>query len=152
MLNTLVLVGRISTEPRIKIFDDGTKVCNFDLAVDRPFKNQEGIREVDFFPISVWQGYADAVFQYCGSGSVIGIKGRLVTRFQDHGETRVKTIDIIGERVAFIHVVHQRDREDAHSVQFDDEEMVDLNERIEEVEKQKVNKKEDKEDNPRHAL
>ena len=75
MLNNLVLVGRISNDPKIKLFDDGSKVCNFDLAVDRPFKNSEGTREVDFFPVSVWQGYADAVYQYCGAGSVIGIKG-----------------------------------------------------------------------------
>ena len=106
MLNNLVLVGRISNEPKIKMFDDGTKVCNFDLAVDRPYKSQEGTREVDYFSIAVWQAYADAVFQYCGIGSIVGIKGRLMTHIQEIGGIKVKVVDIIGERVAFINVIH----------------------------------------------
>ena len=150
MLNNLVLVGRVSNEPKIKIFDDGTKVCNFDLAVDRPFKNQEGVRETDFFSISVWQGYADAVFQYCGVGSIIGIKGRLVTHMQEIGDVRVKSTDIIGERVAFINVVRHKD--ESPTIQLDDEETQDLNEKIEQVEVQKKKEKEDKDNNPRHAL
>ena len=141
MLNNLVLVGRISTEPRIKIFDDGSKVCNFDLAVDRPFKSQEGTREVDFFPVSVWQGYADAVYQYCGLGSVIGVKGRLITHTQDIGGMRIKSIEIIGERVAFINAIHQKGKNDTSSLNVDEDEK-DIDEVIEkETKKEAKNKK-----------
>lgn len=144
MLNNLVLVGRISNEPRIKVFDDGSKVCNFDLCVDRPFKNQEGTREVDFFPVTVWQAYADAVYQYCGVGSIIGVKGRLTTRQQDIGGMRLKTTEIIGERVAFINVIHQKEKMDTRNLPIEDEE-VDLNEKVEK-EAQRAKKKEDKEE------
>ena len=145
MLNNLVLVGRISNEPKIRIFDDGSKVCSFDLAVDRPFKNQEGTREVDFFPVSVWQGYADAVYQYCGIGSVIGIKGRLVTHQQDIGGMRIKVIEIIGERVAFINAIHQREKMDTRSIQVEDDECKEINEKIEQEVHNSKTKKEDKE-------
>lgn len=150
MLNNLVLVGRVSTPPRIKVFEDGTKVCNFELAVDRPFKSLEGTREVDFFPVAIWQGYADAVFQYCGVGSVIGVKGRLATHYQEIGGIRVKMIDVIGERVAFINVFHQKD--DADNIQVDEDEAREINEKMEKVVAQSKNKKEDKDENPRHAL
>ncbi|MBO4623081.1 MAG: single-stranded DNA-binding protein [Bacilli bacterium] len=144
MLNNLVLVGRVSSEPRIKIFDDGSKVCNFDLAVDRPFKSQEGTRETDFFPVTIWQGYADAVYTYCGPGSVIGVKGRLVTHYQEVGGVRVKSIDIIGERVAFINAIPQKEK-DIKNIQVDDDECRDINEAIEK-EVKKAKKKEVKEE------
>lgn len=142
MLNNLVLVGRISNEPKIKMFDDGTKVCNFDLAVDRPYKSQEGTREVDYFSIAVWQAYADAVFQYCGIGSIVGIKGRLMTHIQEIGGIKVKVVDIIGERVAFINVIHQKEKSDPHAVP-DVEEVRDINEEFDKS-NVKVKKKEEK--------
>jgi len=129
VLNNLVLVGRVSSEPQIRIFEDGAKVCNFDLAVDRPFKSQEGTKETDFFPITIWYSYADAVYQYCGVGSVIGVKGRLITRYQDVGGGKIKTVEIIGERVAFINAVRQKEKNDVN-VQVDEEEK-DINEKFE---------------------
>ena len=144
MLNNLVLVGRVASEPTLRVFEDGAKVCNFDLAVDRPFKSQEGTREVDFFPVTVWYSYAEATHQYCGVGSVIGVKGRITTHMQDVGGIKIKTVEIIGERVAFINVVRTKERTD-YNVQVDEEEK-DINEEVIEKEVKKAKKKEAKEE------
>ena len=62
MLNNLILVGRLADDPKVRTFEDGVKVCNFVLAVERPFQNQEtGNYDVDFINVSVWRGFADAV-------------------------------------------------------------------------------------------
>lgn len=61
MLNNLILVGRLADDPKVRTFEDGVKVCNFVLAVERPFQNQEtGNYDVDFINVSVWRGFADA--------------------------------------------------------------------------------------------
>ena len=40
----------------------------------------------------------------CKKGSVIGVKGRLQTRIIEIGDVKLKSIDLIGERVSFINL------------------------------------------------
>lgn len=112
MLNNVILVGRVATKPEVKKFEDGTKVADFMLAVERPFKSQDGKQESDFFKVSVWQGYADVVRDYCGVGSVIGVKARLAAKKLDIEGKKYSMIEVIGERVAFIHTVKPGEKED----------------------------------------
>jgi len=103
MLNNLILVGRLTDDPKIKELEDGVKVCNFVLAVDRPFKNQEtDAYDTDFLNVSVWRGFADAMVQYCKKGSIIGVKGRLASKVNDINGVKVNMIEIIAERISFI--------------------------------------------------
>lgn len=103
MLNNLILVGRMVDDPKVKVFDDGIKVCNFVLAVDRPFKNQEtGGYDTDFIKISVWRGFVDAMIQYCKKGSTIGVKGRIASKLNDINGMKINMLEVIAERVSFI--------------------------------------------------
>ena len=103
MLNNLILVGRMVDDPKVKTFDDGIKVCNFVLAVDRPFKNQEtGEYDTDFIKVTVWRGFIDAMVQYCKKGSTIGVKGRIASKMNDINGVKINIIEVIAERVSFI--------------------------------------------------
>lgn len=110
MLNNLILVGRLTDDPKIKVFDDGLKVCNFVLAVDRPFKNQEtDSYDTDFLKVSVWRGFADAMIQYCKKGSIIGVKGRVASKLNDINGLKINMIEIIAERISFISLKKEQD-------------------------------------------
>src|SRR5690554_3254633 len=112
MLNNLILVGRLTDDPKIKVFDDGLKVCNFVLAVDRPFKNQEtNDYDTDFLNVSVWRGFADAMVQYCKKGSIIGVKGRLASKVNDINGVKINMIEVIAERISFISLKKDEERE-----------------------------------------
>lgn len=103
MLNNLILVGRMVDDPKVKVFDDGVKVCNFVLAVDRPFKNQEtGGYDTDFIKISVWRGFVEAMITYCRKGSTVGIKGRISSKVNDVNGIKINQLEVIAERVSFI--------------------------------------------------
>lgn len=52
-LNTVILIGRLTKDPELKYTPAGKAVANFTLAVNRPFKNQNGEQEADFIPIVV---------------------------------------------------------------------------------------------------
>lgn len=74
MLNQVVLVGRITKE--IEINESGNGVL--ELAVNRSFKNEEGIYETDFIEIVLFSGnLVDNVKEYCRKGDIVGTKGRL---------------------------------------------------------------------------
>ena len=52
-MNKVILMGRLTRDPEVRYTQTGKVVCQFTLAVDRPFANQEGQREADFIAIVV---------------------------------------------------------------------------------------------------
>ena len=95
MLNNIVLVGRLVNEPTIEEMEDGKKVTTIKLAVNRNFKNVDGIYETDFIPCILWNSVAATTTEYCHIGDVIGVKGRIQSN-ED------KSIVVVAERVTFL--------------------------------------------------
>lgn len=93
-MNMMSIVGRLVGDPTIKELEDNKKVCNFTLAVSRPFKNANGEYETDFFPVSIWNAIAESTAEYCKKGDILGIKGRL--------QGKDNKISIIAERISFL--------------------------------------------------
>ena len=61
-MNKVILMGRLTRDPEVRYTQTGKVVCQFTLAVDRPFANQEGQREADFIAIKSLN-YAGIVLQ-----------------------------------------------------------------------------------------
>lgn len=79
-MNLVVHKGRLVADPEVKIFDDGSKVCNFRLAVRRDFKNRDGEYESDFFNYSVGGHSADFMENYGRKGRMVLVSGALRSR------------------------------------------------------------------------
>lgn len=110
MLNQLILIGRLAQDAEIKTLDDGRKVGYFNLAVQRPFKNMEGLYDTDFFRISVWEGLAQAIENYATKGVMVAIKARLQTwKYETSDEKKLTMIDIIAERITYLSSNHKND-------------------------------------------
>ena len=48
MINSVVLVGRLTRDPELRYTPSGAAVASFTVAIDRRFTNQQGQREADF--------------------------------------------------------------------------------------------------------
>jgi len=103
MLNNVILVGRLTDNPEILEIENSKKVTTVVLAVNRNFKNSEGIYETDFIRCILWNSIASSTTEYCRVGDVIGVKGRLQTsKYEDDtGKMRYVT-DVVAERVTFL--------------------------------------------------
>lgn len=102
MLNQVVLVGRIVSEPELKETDMGKNVSNITLAVPRTYKNADGEYDVDYVDCELWQGIAQNTCEYCHKGDLIGVKGRIeVDNFEVDGEKR-KNTKVLAEKVTFL--------------------------------------------------
>ena len=55
MLNSLILVGRLTKEIYIKETETGKKVGTLSLAIPRSFKNMNGVYETDFINCTLWE-------------------------------------------------------------------------------------------------
>ncbi|MEE3343589.1 MAG: single-stranded DNA-binding protein [Bacilli bacterium] len=103
MLNQVVLVGRLVKTPELKITDNGKKISRITLAVPRNYKNMDGEYDTDFLDCTLWTNVAENTSEYCQTGDMIGVKGRIQTRvIQNEDGTKKKKTEIIAERVTFL--------------------------------------------------
>ncbi|SFE63284.1 single-stranded DNA-binding protein [Alteribacillus iranensis] len=103
MINRVVLVGRLTRDPELRYTPNGVAVANFGIAVNRPFTNQQGEREADFFNCVVWRKQAENVANYLKKGSLAGIDGRIQSRSYENQEgRRVNVVEVQAESVQFL--------------------------------------------------
>ncbi len=109
-MNNVILVGRLTQNPEISIIENNKKVTTVILAVNRNFKNADGIYETDFVRCILWNSIASTTTEYCHVGDVIGVKGRLQTsKYLDENEKTHYVTDVIAERVTFLSSVKKKD-------------------------------------------
>ena len=102
MHNVVYLIGRLTKDPELKELENGSKVISANLAVQRSFKNGDGVYETDFVDCAMWNGIAENVSNYCHKGYLIGVKGRLqVIDYEKNGEKK-KNIEVVCEKVSFL--------------------------------------------------
>jgi len=81
MFNKVILIGRLTAKPEIKYTNSGNAVTNFDLAVQRTFKNPAtDDYDVDFISCVAWTKTAEVLANYTDKGHKIGVSGRLEIR------------------------------------------------------------------------
>ena len=102
-MNKVILVGRLTRDSEIKNTTTGKTVANFNLAVDRRFKNKDGQKEADFINCQAWGKTAELLGQYTQKGSRIGVVGRMQVRSYD-GTDGVKrwVTEVIVDELEFL--------------------------------------------------
>lgn len=121
MLNQIILVGRLTTDVEKKTIGDKT-FAKINLAVNRNYKNSEGIYETDFIDVELWNSIANSTTEYCRKGDLIGIKGRLETETYEaeDGTTKRKMI-IRADKVTFLAAQPKPQRRMENGVDTEDE-------------------------------
>lgn len=103
MINSVVLVGRLTKDPELRFTPNGVATCSFTLAVNRPFTSQGGEREADFIPVVVWRQQAENTANYVKKGHLTGVTGRIQTRNYENAEgRRVYITEVVAESVQFL--------------------------------------------------
>lgn len=96
-MNNVVLTGRLTANPELKVTQSGTKVCVFALAVN---KDKE---HTDFPQIVCFEKTAENLCTYQKKGSMIGVNGRLQTRSYDRQDgTKAYVTEVIANTVEYL--------------------------------------------------
>lgn len=102
MLNSVVIMGRLTRDPELRRTQSGTAVTSFSLAVDRDFKPQIGEKETDFIDVVVWGKTAEFAANYFTKGRMAIVEGRLQVRgWQDKDGNKRKTTEVVADRMYF---------------------------------------------------
>lgn len=103
MLNQVVLIGRLTQDLEIEEKEERKVTC-MKLAVQRNYKNTDGVYETDFIPVFLYNNIAENTLKYIGKGDLVGIKGRL--------SSEDNKVYVVGEKVTFLTSKHQEKEED----------------------------------------
>lgn len=118
MLNTVVLMGRLTRDPELRRTGSGIACTSFSVAVERDFPSQEtGKREVDFIDCVAWRQTGEFVGKWFTKGSMIVVSGRLQIRnWTDKDGNKRKTAEVVADSVYFGESKKDRDaRENNYS-------------------------------------
>lgn len=103
MINKVILMGRLTENPELKMTPSGVSVTTFNLAVQRNYVDKNsGERSADFPTIVAWRNTAEYICRYFNKGKLIAITGSLQTRTYTakDGSKRYAT-EIVAEEAYF---------------------------------------------------
>ncbi|MDR2267081.1 MAG: single-stranded DNA-binding protein [Christensenellaceae bacterium] len=114
-MNKIFLIGRLTRDPELTTLQTGSKCCKFSIAVDRRYKETDGSRATDFFPVTVWGKAAENSAQYLKKGRQVSVVGSLQTRNYDANDgTKRFAIEVSADDVEFIGSKSADDSEATH--------------------------------------
>ena len=102
MINTAILMGRLTADPELRTTPSGVSVTRFSLAVDRSYGPQGGERQTDFIDVVAWRKTAEFVCRYFRKGMLVAVQGSIQTRsYTDKQGNNRKAFEVVADNVHF---------------------------------------------------
>lgn len=102
MLNSVVLMGRLTAAPELRHTPNGIAVTSFTLAVNRSYAKAGTERATDFIDIVAWRNTAEFVSKYFTKGQLVAVEGSIQTRtYQDKDGNNRKAFEVVANNVHF---------------------------------------------------
>ena len=102
MINSSVIMGRLTYEPELRATPSGVSVVRFQVAVDRKYQKAGEERKTDFIDCTAWRQTAEFVCKYFHKGSMIAVEGSLQTdNYTDQNGEKRKSVQLVASQVSF---------------------------------------------------
>tara|TARA_B100000029_G_scaffold271761_1_gene266791 strand:- start:3881 stop:4309 length:429 start_codon:yes stop_codon:yes gene_type:complete len=133
MINKVILIGNVGTEPEVRTFDSGRKKASFALATSKKWTSKEGEdrEETQWHNIECWGRDAEFVGEFVSKGAKLYIEGKIEYRTfeKDDGQKSYFTSINAGWPEGTIRILDKK-RESGRSSESDE---IDISKDIEEV-------------------
>lgn len=94
-MNKVILIGRLVRRPELKYTGSNKAVCDFSIAVNRNYTNDEGEREADFINCQVWNKQAENLCKYMDKGSQLSVEGDIRTHIYEGEDKKNHTYTFV---------------------------------------------------------
>ena len=105
-MNKLYIIGNLVKDPELRSTTDGTRVCGFTVAVNRPKtrKNKEENTDsgADFFNVNAWREKGENCAKYLTKGSKVAVIGRISLRTWEKDGKHGASLEVNAEEVEFL--------------------------------------------------
>lgn len=102
MINSVIIMGRLTYDPELRTTPNGISVVRFQVACDRNFSRSGEDKKTDFIDVTAWRQTAEFVSRYFRKGSMIAVEGSIQTdNFTDKDRNKRKSVQVVANNVSF---------------------------------------------------
>ena len=100
--NSITLVGTLANDPIVKDTTN-SKLCTFQLVVERPIRDREGKKLSDLFMIICWGKIAENVGKYMRKGRMLSLHGSIYKKtYTDKNGNMNSVWEVTANQVQFL--------------------------------------------------
>lgn len=104
--NKIMLGGRLTRDPEMRVTPKGTPICQFSMAVNREWKSESGEKqtEVSYIDCEAWGKTAETIAKYLKKGGDIFVDGRVKQDQWEDKNTKEKRskLKVVVEQFQFV--------------------------------------------------
>lgn len=103
MINKVILMGRLTDDPKFSQSQSGVAYCRFSVAINRRFADKTtGERQSDFINVVAWRQTAEFVSKYFSKGKMIIVEGSLRNNnYTDSNNVKHYSYEVFADNVTF---------------------------------------------------
>jgi single-strand DNA-binding protein len=101
-MNRVFLIGNLTKAPELRSTQDGTPVCGFTVAVNRPKTKNNPEPGADFFNVNAWRGLGENCARYLDKGRKVAVSGRVSLRTWEKDGKHGASLEVLAEDVEFL--------------------------------------------------
>ena len=105
MYEKCVYVGHLGADPEKRFTHNGTPVCNFRIAINKVWTDDQGNRQesVKWVRVVVWRKLADLCNEYLAKGRLVLVEGEMnATAWNDEEGKPHAGLELTGKLVRFL--------------------------------------------------
>lgn len=114
-LNNCQFIGNVGKAPELRYLSNGDAVCNFSIAINENWKDQNGDRKesTEWVNVVAYKKLAEICGEYLSSGKQVYVQGKLKTRkWTDKAGVERYSTDIIASDLKMLGSKPSGDREE----------------------------------------
>ncbi len=101
-MNSITIIGNLTKAPELRSTTDGTSVCGFTVAVNRPKTKNNQEPGADFFNVNAWRALGENCAKYLEKGRKVAVVGRVSLRTWEKDGKHGASLEILAENVEFL--------------------------------------------------
>ena len=101
-MNKITIIGNLTKAPELRSTQDGTSVCGFTVAVNRPKSLKNPEPGADYFNVNAWRQLGENCAKYLDKGSKVCVVGRVSIRTWEKEDKHGASIEVQADEVEFI--------------------------------------------------
>lgn len=101
-MNKLTIIGNLTKEPELRSTQDGTSVCGFTVAVNRPKSRTNPDPGADFFNVNAWRVIGENCARFLSKGNKVAVTGRVGLRTWEKDGKHGASLEVTADDVEFL--------------------------------------------------
>lgn len=94
-MNQFCVMGHLTKDPEVKTLENGNKVANITIAIDRDYTDKEGKKITDFLHYALWNKDAERLEKLSKKGALINLSGYCTTKEVDTVDGKITVMQPI---------------------------------------------------------